>query len=658
MSGTIALLGWEAHNLRCPDHKVELSASRDSKPFRVTLIQMPNGTGKTTTLTMLRATLSGAAETWPENVIREFQKRNATGAPGTFLVFLSLDKKRMTIELTLDFENGLATYRTTFGAGVQKGFRPPPELRRFLNPGFVELFVFDGELAQRLLDNQQTRAREAIDQLFQLPLLERLREAVHQNWTEHVRKASSKQEKGLRQRKNRLNALSAKLDETTRRRKYLKTSIPRLEKSLATLNARYQDELKTDGRTSADLARLGLEKATNDGDLKVGVTAVIDLLRNPHALLYEFAAEMVRLKQNMDTLKLPASTAREFFEDLAKEDLCVCGRSLDESTRAAIRDRALGYLGEEESGVLNSMKGDIGQNCGPDIDSAKLALDGALVGLNEKVMERDRIVAEREAIEAIRIARGDSAFEALKLELDTKESTLEELKAELSEIDSPIDGSEDDETAKISSLVQRKRDAERAVAEATDTVVLKRRTDALREILQQAQVDAREKVKQALISDTNKRLSELLAREPVVLDDISECLILKNQTGASVGQTLAVSYAFLATLFERRDYQLPFVVDSPAGPLDLAVRPEVAKLIPKLCGQFVAFTISSEREKFVTPLSKAAGSDVQYLTLVRASSEAKRLIKNVEKSRVQTFSDGVLISEQKFFMSFDQDEEA
>lgn len=50
MSGTIALLGWEAHNLRCPDHKIELSPSRESKPFRVTLIQMPNGTGKTTTL--------------------------------------------------------------------------------------------------------------------------------------------------------------------------------------------------------------------------------------------------------------------------------------------------------------------------------------------------------------------------------------------------------------------------------------------------------------------------------------------------------------------------------------------------------------------------------------------------------------------------------
>jgi hypothetical protein len=590
---------------------------------------MPNGTGKTTTLTMLRATLSGSAERWSDDTIREFQKKGSSSESGKFIVFLSLDKKRITLDLNLDFENGVASYRTTFGSGVQKGFRPPPELRRFLNKEFVELFVFDGELANRLLDSQETRAREAIDQLFQLPLLDQVRSALQSNWDEHAKTVSSKQEKGLRQRKNRLSALTKRLEEIARRRKQLKVQIPRLTKALDGLNRKYDDELGTDGRTADELARLALDKVKNDADLKGMIVAVIDHVRDPHALLYDFAAEMVTLKQNMDSLKLPASTAREFFEDLAKEEICVCGRPLDETTRFAIRERSLGYLGEEESGVLNSMKGDITQHCGTDISLAKLALDDSLAKLNEVVFERDRIVAERESIEAVRIARGDSALEALKSEIGAKQSTLDSLVAELAEIESPIDGSEDDETAKISSLEQKKTEAERAVAEATNTVVLKRKTDALGTILRAAQAGAREKLKQTLVTATNTRISQLLLREPLILDNISECLILKNQTGASVGQTLAVSYAFLATLFERRDYQLPFVVDSPAGPLDLNVRPEVAKLIPQLCQQFVAFTISSERDKFVAPLSKACGNDVQYLTLFRSSTAAKKLLKGV-----------------------------
>jgi DNA sulfur modification protein DndD len=255
VSGAITLLGWEAHNLRCPDHKIELSPSRDAKPYRVTLIQMPNGTGKTMTLSMLRATLSGSAERWSDDTIREFQKKGSSSESGKFIVFLSLDKKRITLDLNLDFENGVASYRTTFGSGVQKGFRPPPELRRFLNKEFVELFVFDGELANRLLDNQETRAREAIDQLFQLPLLDQVHSALQSNWDEHAKTVSSKQEKGLRQRKNRLSALTKRPEEIARRRKHLKIQIPRLTKALDSLNRKYDDELGTDGRTADELLR-------------------------------------------------------------------------------------------------------------------------------------------------------------------------------------------------------------------------------------------------------------------------------------------------------------------------------------------------------------------------------------------------------------------
>ena len=57
MAFTLWLNGWSSQGLRCPDHSIELSLNQ--LPRQVSLIQMPNGTGKTTSLTMLRAALSG-----------------------------------------------------------------------------------------------------------------------------------------------------------------------------------------------------------------------------------------------------------------------------------------------------------------------------------------------------------------------------------------------------------------------------------------------------------------------------------------------------------------------------------------------------------------------------------------------------------------------
>jgi DNA sulfur modification protein DndD len=125
----------------------------------------------------------------------------------------------------------------------------------------------------------------------------------------------------------------------------------------------------------------------------------------------------------------------------------------------------------------------------------------------------------------------------------------------------------------------------------------------------------------------------------------------------SVGQTLSVNYAFLATLFNHSEHQLPFIVDSPAGSLDLKVRPEVARLIPSLCYQFVAFTISSERQSFVNVLHQAANQQVQYLTIFRKTSRMNAMLQNVPRDRIKETVDGVIVNGNDFFEWFDLDEE-
>ena len=107
MPAVMRILGWKAEGLRCPDHEISCVDS-DGQPYPVSLIQMPNGTGKTTTLALLRAALSGAAidPGWDRQTIAEYRKKNGASQHGYFEVRLLLNDRRATILMEFDFENG------------------------------------------------------------------------------------------------------------------------------------------------------------------------------------------------------------------------------------------------------------------------------------------------------------------------------------------------------------------------------------------------------------------------------------------------------------------------------------------------------------------------------------------------------------------------
>jgi DNA sulfur modification protein DndD len=171
----LELLGWKSKGLRCLD--LDLDLSKGDSLHRITLLQMPNGSGKTTTLNCLRAALTGEAEHWTPEMVRRFAPREVANG-GLFELRLRSSGKRLTFGMSFDFEAGKVAYHTTFERGYQTKYSPPPDLKRFLTSHFVSLLVFDGELPQALLDPREARASDAIDAFFQLYLLEDLAQEV------------------------------------------------------------------------------------------------------------------------------------------------------------------------------------------------------------------------------------------------------------------------------------------------------------------------------------------------------------------------------------------------------------------------------------------------------------------------------------------------
>ena len=181
--------------------------------------------------------------------------------------------------------------------------------------------------------------------------------------------------------------------------------------------------------------------------------------------------------------------------------------------------------------------------------------------------------------------------------------------------------------------------------------------DKLIELIDEAYEEAHAAMKEEVVMRANARLAQILRYNPVQIRDIGKSVILDGRGGASVGQTLAVGYVFLAGLLHEGGNQFPMVVDSPVGSLDDEARRELGGLLPILTKQVVSFVIASERKWFVDALEDACDDEVLFLTHLRINEYTKEIISNLQGERLSETSSGVLIGGRKAFMSLGEDVE-
>ncbi len=649
----VRLLGWKASGLRCPDHEIVLTKA-DGRPHHVSLIQMPNGTGKTTTLELLRAALSGP-EAWTDTTsIGEFAPRGINTGRGVFEARVMVDDRRFTIEMTLDFDQRKVAFRTTWTSSVPR-FMRPPALLRVLTPEFVPFFVFDGELAHALLDPRKTRAREALEVQFQLSSLNQFSKLMDRYWEDKTRNSTAKGEKGLTQRRNRLNELTTRRDQLTREQRELKRQLTTLTAQRDKLANDYKERFDQDHQAQEERRRLDEDLSRANSNLSTLLTGAFTEMRKPQCLSSRFTAGLQALRENLEKLKLPENAAKEFFDDLAEADHCVCGEEMTNARRGAILARRDSYLGKEDQGVLNAIKGAIKDTAGADPASYREQLDQKLARLRDAVRDRDLVQGELDALERRRLEAGDIELAAMKAKLDELDTDIGAADDRLAVIEADDDGGLGDETDSLKALAKRIKRAEDLYAEATETRDIRIKTKLLKALIEAAVADASTRIAKQLVDATNARLAGILTRSPLRVADVRDSVVLDGQSKGSPGQTLALGYAFLLGLFDAGQVSLPFVVDSPTGALDKNVRREIAELLPSISQQLVAFTTSSEYEQFVPVLDRAARQDVQYLTMFRLNDATRPLLDRADGGAAALTGNGALVASKSFFEAFDSE---
>jgi DNA sulfur modification protein DndD len=617
---------------------LEINFTRDSGDSRhISLIQMPNGTGKTTTMDLIRTVLIGQdldKNEEDELTVRNLEPKEFDAIEGSFEADFESQDDQFTFRLELDYETGEHQYRTIrpseVGGGDMLGHSLPTQLRTVINESFANLFVFNGELTNDFVQTGKDEAENALKIVNYLNRLDEQKNKIEQEVEDKQEDESVTDERGYNNVKGRLDTAKEKLKELEQRKSTLETEIKEHKQAVQSLSterseilAENQEQLEKDKRLERDIQEL-------QNNIESSTETLLDRMRIPSKLHESFSDDMEDLVENMDNAELPKPTSQEFFTELSNRPKCICGREIDEEHAEKILENSEHYLSEEDIGVLNLLKERL-RNAS-DFDDYEDKFDE---------LEEDQEDLEGKRQEKARVDLDDpdmnERLQEITEEKKDKEDKKEEKEQELRELTS-TDKNEREELGldwknNIHLCRQKVEERTEKVREASNTVNFGKRADILEDIFDDFIDKYLTQLKKDQIEETNERLQKILGLSEVQIEDIDSSIQIEGKDDVSEGQRLSVAYAYLSTLFEDSAVNVPFIIDSPAVSIDYEKRAEVAPIISDLFDQLVIFVISSEREHFVSELNSG---DIDYCTIHKTEIPGE-VEKNLDKDYFMNF---------------------
>lgn len=593
----IRILGWEYINIRRINNLC-IDLTNGTTPPKISLIMMPNGTGKTTTISLMRAVLDGTATSWPPDKVREFKPQYGDIKKGEFRLKTKINEELFYFILCLDYENGRAEYKTSRtgqSGGLDNGRNLPYQLSGVFNEQFVSRFVFDGEQAKKTLSSDNAEAENAITYLYQINELDNLKGKIdsivkqaQDNNTRGATKQSVSYNKTQMENKERIyyNLLKKK--------KQLENTRMELTKNKEQIEDRINKIISSDSKLKDEKIRLDADKIETAGFIRQNIATILVGMREPFNVHTCFDQRLKDLSDSMQKLKLPKTMSKEFFNELAESSTCICGRHIGPEEKRHIEENAESYLGEDQLVALNAIKDKIKGYVAT--DDLSLGIDS----LNTNVKKLDDIEAGLIRLGIQLKEQGNDEVEKLQNDLKTIDSKLQDIKNEygiLTAIDRASNNQITDEN-NIKLAEAALTFARENYNKATNTFRLYQKSEKAKQYLDIIRASALEKLKIRILDKTNSKISNIIKTEKILIEKIDGNLVLKKRKAVSEGQTLAIAYSYIGSLFDESSFRFPFIIDSPAVSLDLSVRKEVAEILPNLFEQLVIFVISSEVSNF------------------------------------------------------------
>jgi len=661
----VSILEFETIGLRCPNAKVSFKNKETGSV--INLLQMPNGTGKTTMIKLLSGTLTGEIENWTPNETKEFMGKSNDTNTGEFRLELSIEEsnkhaKNISFLVRFDFEHGITELFTTRNveSGLEKGHLPPPSLRQFISQGCVDVFCFQGDKIKDIIDPQKEDAEVTINAFFGFDDINTFLNDIKQ----YHRVAS---QSGRPTNQGNMDSLENLISTWEERSAALKD---RLEKELGKRkdNNKILEELKDKYlkiiTASSDQAgkQIELNKAKEDAEdaVRGNLGLLWDELKNPFILSDSLLDGLHEFRANLEAMKLPGGS-REFFEELIElDDGCICGEPLIPARVSHIRSKIEEYLSTDEASIVNTIKEQINETYKNGYQSKHLSEE--FTKLEDSISAQT--LAETDLTTFLDDIKKNASAEDTQIITNYGDASTKK-----TNIDLAIKTLKKDYTP---DQTQRLRPADCFSYEAAENVIeeltielgkMSTRRDisaayeVIRDVINISKENSLREIKSLIKNSTNEKIKETLpAGSPLEVIELDKYLKLgwqdKVQTEARGAQNIIIAYSFARSVLEEADIEFPLIVDHPVANVDEKNRRTLGSKLGLMMHQFIGFLIDTERQGFLEGVQETG--EVRYISLFSNIEGNKTFIDQIESLPADEYTkseNGYISYNKDFFVS-------
>ena len=648
------LLGWKCEGLRCPDFNIQLDYNESSS---ATFLQMPNGTGKTTTLRLLKRSLY--KHDFKSTEIEEYKAKNSEyKKEGLFQAKFSVEGKIFYTTIKFDFEKKTYNYLSslTDEGGQLSDFKLPEEIENIVDKELVDLLFVDLEQdVKPMFRSHQTGAQEAIRKFCKINLLKNIindfEEYKNKKRKENVKSGNIQTE--INTEETRINKILNKIIEVEKKVEEYKNYLNETENEYTEGKRRLDEILENDTQHKNKIK----EYENRRDNIKSKYDEI--LIKNFESIktvgTYEntLKIEVIKFVNDLDEMGLPEEEVRIFFDKILKKENCICGELLTAEKIKIIEKEMNSFISIKEAGIITAIKAIVNENINKK-EPADLKLN------SKKIQEyKQELDALNENIKLIR----DRALKD-DIDLSKKIESLEENRAIKREfLDKTINQEwkakhNEENTESLISLKEQKKIVEKKLAELSGTRDIEEKVLKLTEIIEEAMKAAENQISKEITLECNKKINIMLTKNPIFINSIEKNIVLDGQLEGSTGQEARIGIIFLLTILERSTIQFPLIVDTPVKGMDNAAKRRTAHFISELKSQFLCFVIDSDKQNFTDEFYNLNKQNSNFITAFRRSDEFDKIANLEDSNQVKNLSyNGQVIHGYNFFTKFTEKED-
>ena len=342
----IKILSIKTEGLRCPNLEINFPITK-----KIHFLQMPNGTGKTTLINLIKNTLSNS---W--NKINTFKAKDSKKNFGSFQIQLQIISEnfedKLTFRVELDFNsNSHEVFTTQNKLSEKPGFHPSRDIKQFFSKSHIETFLFSGDKLDDYFDDTKDIVRETVDTFSGVSKINKLSAEIEKIFDDKMKGKKKSSSQAFRTKKQRLEI----------RLQHINDNIQSYEKKVSKIKPRWSElnkliENREDDNTEINekINAKQEEIDTNNAELSECESELAEMMKNLYNIAPSLQTTSKKFLETLKKQKLPG-TSKEFFVGIASDDECICGSEMTKEKSKNILENIDAYLGNEDVYTTNAI---------------------------------------------------------------------------------------------------------------------------------------------------------------------------------------------------------------------------------------------------------------------------------------------------------------